>query len=220
MTSAVKPVSGPLLLRLACAAATIFAVHLAIVAGAIHLAVAVLFGALAAVPASTALRSGGLRRFGFGALSLILLGIALGAFFWSGASDRAALVLPPFLGYMATSGFFGYSLLPGQEPVIVRMSHVTQGPELPPGLEDYARALTWGWALLPALLAFIALAVLYFAGLEAWSWATNVVNPVILVGFFIGEHFYRAWRMPHIDKPSILRTLDIMMNSSAWRRSS
>ncbi len=99
------------------------------------------------------------------------------------------------------------------------MCHISRGKILPEGLEDYARRLTWGWVIVPAALGFGALAVLAAFGLEAWSWASNVANPIVLAAFFAGEHLYRARNMPHLGKASILKTFKIMTDSDTWRRS-
>ena len=134
-----------------------------------------------------------------------------------GFEGETALILPPFIGYMITSAFFGHSLLPGQVPVIVRMCQVSRGTPLPDGLESYARIVTWGWTVLPAVLAVSALVVYWFLGLDAWSWIGNIANPIILIGYFLGEHLYRYWRMPNLDRPSLTRTFDVMLNSTSWR---
>lgn len=210
---------GPAVVRLALAAATFLAFHIAILQGAISWAVAIVFCSLALVVAAKALRAER-RRYLLALFAAVLLAIAASVSWWQAEEARAALILPPLIGYILTSAFFAYSLLPGQMPVIVRMCHVTQGETLPEGLESYARALTWGWAVLPAVLALASILVLGLFGLEAWSWICNVVNPLLFAAFFIGEHVYRAWRLPHVDKPSIPRTLGVMLDPASWQRSS
>jgi uncharacterized membrane protein len=206
-------------LRLTLTAAAFVAVHGAILAGAIHFAVAVVMLSLAFAPAASALQAESKHRWLYAAIAALMLILAAYAASWPGVDGRVALVLPAFLGSMLVSGFFAYSLLPNQMPVIVRMCHITRGKVLPDGLERYARNLTWGWAILPAVLAFAALAVLGAFGLEAWSWANNVANPIILASFFAGEHVYRARLMPHLGKPSMRQTFDVMVNKHSWRRS-
>ena len=219
MSAAAPSSTGPKFSRLIFTAAVFISVHAAILAGAIHLAVALVFFSLAFAPAASALRAEKKRRWLYVTIAAILLVLAICAIKWPGIDGRLALILPAFLGSMLVSAFFAYSLLPGQVPVIVRMCHIRRGPVLPEGLERYARRLTWGWVFLPAFLAFAALAVLAAFGLEAWSWTNNVVNPLILASFFAGEHAYRAWRMPHLGKPSLLQTFGVMANKDSWRHS-
>ena len=219
MTATASPSLGPAIVRLALAAVTFLAFHVAILQGAISWAVAIVFGSLGLAVATKALRAER-RRSSLLLFAAALLAVAVSVSWWQAEEARAALILPPLVGYLLTSAFFAYSLLPGQMPVIVRMCHVTQGETLPEGLESYARALTWGWAVLPAGLALVSLLVLGLFGLEAWSWVCNVVNPLVFASFFIGEHVYRAWRLPHVGKPSILRTLGVMLDPASWQRSS
>lgn len=210
--------SGSNLLRFIFAATAFVGVHSAILVGAIHLAVALVFFSLAFAPTINALRAKSKHRWLHAIVAVILLVPAVCAIGWPGIDGRVALILPASLGAMLVSGFFAYSLLPGQVPVIVRMCHIRRGTPLPDGLERYARNLTWGWAILPAILVVIALAALAAFGLEAWSWVNNVANPLILAAFFAGEHLYRAWQMPHLGKSSMLQTFDIMANKDLWRR--
>ncbi len=218
MTASASSPSRPAVVRITLAAVTFLAFHAAILQGAISLAVAIVFGSLALAVAGRALRSK--RR----ALLLAVFAVALFAvtacvLWWQVEEAHAALILPPLIGYFLASAFFAYSLLPGQMPVIVRMCHVAQGRVLPEGLEAYARALTWGWSILLAVLAFASVVALWLFGLEAWSWVCNVFNPLLMAVYFIGEHAYRAWRLPQVGKPSVLRTLGIMLDPSSWQHS-
>jgi len=220
MTTADAPSSRPFVGRILLIAAVFASIHAATLAGAIPLAIFVLFCALALVPATAALRASGGRRSKYALLAAALSLLAACALLWQTSDSRLALILPSFLGSLLTSAFFAYSLLPGQVPIIVRICHVTRGNPLPDGLESYARRLTLGWAILPALLALTALAVLATFGLREWSWVSNVANPILMSAFFLGEHVFRAWRLPQMGKPSIVRTIDVMLNSPSWRRPS
>lgn len=220
MTTADAPSSGSFIVRILFTAVVFAAIHVAILTGAISLAIFVLFCALALAPGTAALRGAGGNRPKFVLCAVALLALAACALLWPTSDGRLPLVLPPVLGYIVTSVFFAHSLLPGQVPIIVRMCLITRGDPLPEGLESYARNLTWGWAILPALLTLIALVVLAAFGLREWSWTSNVANPILLAAFFLGEHVYRAWRFPQLGKPSIVRTIEVMLNVSSWRRPS
>ena len=77
--------------------------------------------------------------------------------------------------------------------------------------------LTWAWAVLPVFLAVTALAIYAAFGVAAWSWASNVVNPALLVAFYVGEHVYRGLYLPHLGTPSILETVEVMFDPVSWR---
>ena len=220
MTIADSPSFKPIIGRILLTAAVFASIHAAILTGAISLAVFVLFCALALVPATAALRASGGSRSKYALFAAALSLVAAFVLLWPTGDNRLALILPSFVGNLLTSAFFAYSLLPGQVPIIVRICHVSRGYPLPEGLEPYARRLTLGWAILPALLALIALAVLATFGLREWSWVSNVANPILLSAFFLGEHIFRAWRLPHLGRPSIARTIRVMLNTPSWRRPS
>lgn len=218
MTTHAASVRGGLLLRVLPIAAVFALVHILTLSGAVSLAIAVLLCAMFVGPLASALRSAGRWRLlctlaGAGALLVAAILVE-----WPDAGTQAMLIVPPFLGCLLASAVFAHSLLPGEDPIITRMCRVSRGEVLPDGLAEYSRLLTWGWALLPALLGLAGLLAFAGWGLEAWSWTTNVVSPTVLAAYFVGEHVYRGFRHPHLGRPSIVRTFDVMLNSMSWRR--
>lgn len=207
-----------LLMRVLPVAAGFAAVHFLTLSDALPLAVAVVLCAIFLGPAASALRGAGRWRPLLATLAAVALLILTISIEWPDAGPQAALIVPPFLACLLVSAIFAHSLLPGEEPIITRMSRVSRGDNLPAGLVEYTRLLTWGWAVLPTLLGLAALAAFATWGIEAWSWVNNVVSPLALVAYFIGEHVYRGIRHPHLGKPSILHTFDLMLNSMSWRR--
>lgn len=218
MTTHAASLRGGLLLRVLLIAAVFALVHVLTLSGAVPLAIAVLLCAAFVGPLASALRSAGRWRL---LCALAAVGALLvSAIFveWPDAGTQAMLIVPPFLCCLLASAVFAHSLLPGEDPIITRMCRVSRGEALPEGLAEYSRLLTWGWALLPALLGLAGLIAFAAWGLEAWSWATNVVSPTVLAVYFVGEHAYRGFRHPHLGRPSIVRTFDVMLNSMSWRR--
>ena len=205
-------------MRVLLVAAAFTLVHVLTLYGAAPLAVAVLVCAMLVGPVALVLRRAGRWRLvwltaGVGALLAAMIAVE-----WPDAGTQAMLVVPPFLGCLMASAFFAHSLMPGEDPIITRLCRISRGDALPDGLAEYARLLTWGWAFLPALLGFAGVAAFVAGGLEAWSWATNVVSPTVLAAYFVGEHIYRGFRHPSLGRPSILRTFNVMLSSTSWRR--
>jgi len=217
MTPAMGVTRKAVVVRIVLVAATLTAVHLLTLAGDLRFAVVVFLCVMVLGPgAQTLLRLWSDRgRIAVMAVALAAAVLALVALNDSGV--RLALVVPPFLGYMATSVFFAHSLLPGELPVITRMCFVGR-ETLPDGLAEYSRLLTWGWAILPAILAVGAVLLLVFAGIEPWSWMTNVVSPLVLIAYFVGEHIFRGIRYPQFGRPSLLHTFGVMFHAMPWRR--
>jgi len=209
---------GALVARLLMVAAVFGVVHFLTLAGNIRIAVAVFLCAMVLGPGITnPRRLWRSRRVGIFMIAAVALAVAV-IFAWPAGGTQAVLLAPPFFASMVTSMFFAHSLLPGEDPVITRMCRFNRGEILPDGLEEYSRLLTWGWAILPAFLAFAGLIAYAVAGLEAWSWITNVVSPLALVAFFVGEHVFRGIAYPHLGKPSLLHTFDVMFKSMSLRR--
>lgn len=202
--------------RAAIALGALATIHLAVLQEQPDLAVAFLLWGLAAAIAFGALRAAG-RKAVFAAVVALVLA-ALGALQAVAPTfaPQVALVLPPTLGNLAVSGLFAYTLLPGHEPAIVRVARISRGEPPPEPLASHARRVTWIWALLPALVAAVALMALGLGGIHAWSWIANVANPVILCATFLGEHLYRGWRLPQFGRPSLLWTVRVMLDRRAW----
>lgn len=195
----------------------LISVHLLTLAGDIPLAAMTIVGALILVWATAMLR-GAERRGIHAAIVAVVCLAAAGLFVAVPTLDmQAVLIAPPLCGYLLTSAVFAYSLLPDKEPLITRFCRMMRQGELPDGLEAYARMLTWAWAILPAFLAVTAMGIYAAFGLNAWSWASNVVNPALLVSFYVGEHVFRGLCLPHLGTPSILKTVEVMFDPVTWR---
>lgn len=124
------------------------------------------------------------------------------------------LVPVAFIGMIAW--WFARTLRSGQVPLITRIVAALDGrppQRLEPELQRYARRLTWGWALVLALLAACNLLLAMLAvpdGLLAqvgiasplpvtetqWSWFANGANYGLVGGFFALEFLYRQHRFP------------------------
>jgi uncharacterized membrane protein len=192
-------------------------VHLLTLAGAIPLAAMIVVGALILVWATAMLRGVARRPINAAIVAVVCLA-AVGVFAAVPTLDmQTVLIAPPLLGYLLTSAVFAYSLLPDKEPLITRFCRLMRRGALPDGLEEYARMLTWAWAILPAFLAVTAMGIYAAFGLNAWSWASNVVNPALLVTFYVGEHVFRGLCLPHLGTPSILETVEVMFDPVSWR---
>jgi len=218
MTSVAANLRKAVVMRMIMVVATFCAVHLLTLAGDLRVAVVVFLCVMVLGPGAQTLLQLWSHRGRIVAMAIALLLAVAALVTLSDTGVRMALIVPPFLGYMATSVFFAQSLLPGEVPVITRMCRVGRGDTLPDGLEEYARTLTWGWAILPALLAAGALILLNFAGIGSWSWMTNIASPLILIAFFVGEHVYRGVWHPQFGRPSLIHTFDVMFDSVSWRR--
>ena len=106
MTTADTPSSRPFIGRILLIAAVFASIHAATLAGAISLAIFVLFCALALVPATAALRASGGSRSKYALWAAALSLLAACALLWQTNDSRLALILPSFQGSLLTSAFF------------------------------------------------------------------------------------------------------------------
>ncbi|MPY68536.1 MAG: hypothetical protein GEU92_00455 [Alphaproteobacteria bacterium] len=196
-----RPVAAKFLLG----AMIVVSAHLAILADGISAATVLLYAYFAALAGFAALRADGRSRVGLWLISaacLVVIALTVAGPF----NGAVALVLPPLLGYGLVSLYFAESLLPRRTPAILRFARLAHPAPLPSAVEHYARRLTWAWAVLPAMLAAASLLVLAGDGLESWSWVCNVINPSVMLSFFVGEHAYRYRRFPELGPPSLAGT--------------
>lgn len=143
-----------------------------------------------------------------------VLGLHLGGFT---VVDRA-LTFPSILILAGVSVVFGRSLLNGQEPIVNRFMRIELG-KVPEPAAKYGRRLTVIWAGLLAAMAAESLVLAIFADLGTWSWLVNVVNPAILIAFFIGQHMLGRRYLPERRHASPLSTFRVMLQPSIWFRS-
>jgi uncharacterized membrane protein len=164
----------------------------------------------------------GLRRRSVAAALLWLIaasGIAALAI-----SDRGKIAIDfmPVMVNAAICILFARTLAQGQEPLIARLIGALEGPErlALPRVANYARRLTWAWALLlgaQAVFLTILIACAVPDGLLAsfgvrppfeisgdlWRWYLHLGSYATMLVFTVFEYAYRRWHLRHIPHPSL-----------------
>lgn len=154
------------------------------------------------------------------------------------ALDRLALLLslPPVVLNAMIGFYFARSLRPGQMPLIERVVRALNQGQVPhPEVPAYARRLTRTWATMLLTLAAINLLLAVFAAPGGWlvslgwrgptlpaSWwslCANVLNYVVIAGFFLLEYGYRQWRFPEHNYGGLIGFLRRMgsLGPDFWR---
>ena len=115
-------------------------------------------------------------------------------------SDRAlaALYWQPLLINIGLGLLFGYSLLPGQVPLITRIMRVVRGRTVPEA-ERYTRNVTWLWTWFFVAMTVETVLLAWLASPRLWSWFTNGINYLLAVMLFVGEYFYRRYRLADLE---------------------
>ena len=127
------------------------------------------------------------------------------------------LLMPPVLASATLAWVFGRSLLPPRMPLVERFARIFHAPdELPDGVAEYTRCVTWCWAVLLAAIAvgnlWMALHVspgglLHVAGLHspwavtpaAFAWVGNFGSYLLIGGMFVVEFIVRLIRFPEFE---------------------
>ncbi|MEO5626675.1 MAG: xanthomonadin biosynthesis protein [Dokdonella sp.] len=134
---------------------------------------------------------------------------------------QLALDSLPIIINMALCFVFARTLRPGRQSLIARIIGILEGPErlAQPGVERYARRLTWAWALVLGLQACLLLVVVACAVPDgafarfgarppltippAGRWYLHLGSYVLVLGFLVAEYAYRRWRLRHLPHPPL-----------------
>lgn len=118
-----------------------------------------------------------------------------------------AVFVPPVVVNLGLSIVFGSTLRPGQKPLVTRFAELHHDDVLPEPLVAYTRRLTVVWTVLLAVMGIEAAVLAATVDLGTWSWIVNVLNPLILIVFFVAQFWYRHWRYREYGKVSIVHAM-------------
>jgi uncharacterized membrane protein len=228
--SATLPIPPPLSNpdRRPSAAAIVLVVYLLVLASAL-LSGRVWLEDVAAFLLATLLLWPALRRRSVLA-GLLWLAIAIGIAALS-VSGRGSLALDftPVMVNAALCSVFARTLAPGREPLIARVIAVLESPArlALPHVADYARKLTFAWALLLGAQALLLTILILCAvpdgllsafGVEPpieisgslWRWYLHLGSYATVLAFLVIEYAYRRWHLrhiPHVSLPTFVTRL-------------
>ena len=147
-------------------------------------------------------------------LLLAAVGGALGGLFvWHGLRDVRPLYLAEYVTiYSALTWLFGHSLRSGA-PLITRLARsIHQTHQLTPEMERYTAQLTRAWALYFAGMGLLALLLFALLPFGWWALYANIISPLALGSFFLGEHLLRYRWHPEFERASF------WASARAWRQ--
>lgn len=108
--------------------------------------------------------------------------------------------LLPFFIQLMLMHFFGHTLFNGP-PLIERFVRM-EFPELPPGIAQYCRQLTWLWTGFFAFNAIMCLILAFWAPDSWWAIYNGVLIFVLTALLMVGEYIWRHFKFPDLDIPS------------------
>lgn len=107
--------------------------------------------------------------------------------------------------HLALAWTFGVTLRPGRTALITLIASKVH-EVFTPAMAAYTRRLTMVWV--GYFLCMVVVSLLIYAGLSwsAWSLFSNVLGPISLLAFLIGEHGLRYWRHPEFERVTLVRS--------------
>lgn len=201
--------------RIGIAATTLLAIHLALLSGQVTIAVSIILAGCVIGWATSILRGFPWISTVFLTMSVLLFAAAL-IFLASGYKSAALLLLaPPFLTFLGLATLFGRTLFPGREPLINRFIRLELG-EVPRRVADHGRRLTLVWTIMFVAMAIETVVVMFTTDLATWTWLINIVNPAIIVLFFVGQHIHAMTYRPDGRPAPARTTIKVMFTPDFW----
>jgi len=105
---------------------------------------------------------------------------------------------------------FASTLRAGATPLITALAMRVHAV-VPPAVRDYTRALTLAWVWFFGATIAVSLALYAVAPWPWWSLYCNLLTPLAVALFFVGEHLFRRWRHPEFERVSMRGAI------AAWR---
>lgn len=191
--------------------------------------------ALAALDLISLLLLGGLLR-GSRLVWALWLGAVAGTFLLSARGQaEIVLLLVPVTINAGMAWFFGRTLRPGRLPLVARAILAFEGEQrlAQPGVDRYARGLTWAWTVLLALQAALMLlcaacaqpnGILPRLGLappltvpgDLANWYLHLGGFVVIGVFSVLEFAWRNWHLRHLPHASPREYFATVVRN--WRR--
>lgn len=143
--------------------------------------------------------------------SLLLCGIAviaLGAVTALGGVDdvHRLYVLQYVAINLALCATFALTLRRGSTPLLARIAARVHR-NFPPPMRAYAARLTRVWAAYFALMALACLVLYAWAPWSWWSLFANLLTPLAVLGFLLGEHMLRYRMHPEFERATVVEAL-------------
>lgn len=131
---------------------------------------------------------------------------------WGGVDDAQRLYVLQYLGInLALGGMFAATLRRGSTPLITQLASRLH-PHFPPPMRAYTTRLTQWWAGYFALMSLLCIALYAWAPWSWWSLFANLLTPLAVLAFLVGEHQVRYRLHPDFERVSITGALQ------AWRQ--
>jgi uncharacterized membrane protein len=106
-------------------------------------------------------------------------------------------------------------LLPGHKPLISQLAELARG-QLEPRVAGYTRRVTQAWAGCFALLSLETLLLAFNAPVEGGILLANLLNMLLIIGFFLAEYGFRRYWLADVPHPGFRQYLRFLRHTD-WR---
>jgi uncharacterized membrane protein len=137
-------------------------------------------------------------------VAVVALGVvtALG-----GVDDVHRLYVLQYVGInLALCATFAFTLRRGSTPLLARIAARVHR-DFPPPMRAYAGRLTRAWVAYFALMSLACLVLYAWAPWSWWSLFANLLTPVAVLGFLLGEHMLRYRMHPEFERATVMEAL-------------
>jgi uncharacterized membrane protein len=102
--------------------------------------------------------------------------------------------------------YFGASLTSGREPLCTFFARLVH--PLSPQLLSYTRSITRAWVLFFVTVSCVSVLLFFSSSGSTWAFFTNLLTPVLVLGFFVVENACRRFFLPPEDRIGLLSTFN------------
>jgi len=150
------------------------------------------------------------------ALALLVLAAGSGALGWlirgGGLADVRPLYVTEYvIAYSALAWMFGRTLRAGGTPLITQLARAMRLSSTPE-MERYTAKVTRAWVLYFIVMGLLCLLLFLLLPFGWWALYANIVSPLAMGCFFLGEYVLRYRWHPEFERASLWDT------ARAWQQ--
>ncbi len=146
------------------------------------------------------------QRAMLGMAALLLVALLVGLVVARGGlGDVRQLYLLQHAGiHLALGAMFANSLRSGHLSLIGGVASRVHGG-LTPAMQAYCRAVTFSWVIYFVGMALLSVIVYRYFSWTSWSTLANIVTPLAIGAWFVGEFVLRYWLHPEFERATLMQ---------------
>jgi uncharacterized membrane protein len=102
---------------------------------------------------------------------------------------------------------FGLTLQAGREPLVTALARRVHGGIITAPMAAYSRKVTIAWTVYFLAMALLSIALYALAPFDAWATFANLVTPLAMAAFFVGEYVLRYRLHPEFERATLAQAV-------------